>query len=450
MKYFRVFCRIILGSVLIFSGFVKTVDPLGSAYKFSDYFNAFGLGFMEGLSLPLGIFLSSFELVLGIILILGYRRKIVYWILMWFMSFFTLLTFILAIFNPVTDCGCFGDALILTNWQTFLKNVILMIFVISLYVQRKLEMDIDNSFKEWMMAVLLFAGAISFSVWNYSHLPLLDFRPYEVGTVIRDKMEIPEGAAIDQYETSLIYKNKESGKSETFSIENYPKDTMVWEFESSESKLISKGFEPPIHDFAIMDEMGMDLADEILADKGYSLVMISHDLSKSKESALLKARDWSQLEILANEFTFYAVTSSPTEQVNSIAESQGLGYGFQSADEVMLKTIIRSNPGFLLLKNGTIIGKWGYRDFPAIDELDPGWTELIGNASAPLDEESQMLMEAGVYEDFSFDVLEFDRFTPDLIYSEKTKSSERNSVIAFVMGIVILLLLARFVSPIKV
>ena len=116
----------ILGMVFIFSGFVKAVDPLGSAYKFADYFTAFKLGFLENLTLPMGILLSAFELVLGITLILGYRKKISYWLTMWFMVFFTVLTFILALFNPVTDCGCFGDALILTNWQTFFKNIVLM------------------------------------------------------------------------------------------------------------------------------------------------------------------------------------------------------------------------------------------------------------------------------------------------------------------------------------
>ncbi len=450
MKYIRVFSRIILGIVFIFSGFVKVVDPLGSAYKFSDYFNAFGLGFLDGLALPLGIFLSAFELVLGITLILGYRRKIVYWVLMWFMVFFTLLTFILALFNPVSDCGCFGDALILTNWQTFLKNVILMVFVLVLYFQRNLEVDPGFPFKEWLVVVGLYAGVTWFSIWNYNHLPLLDFRPYDVGTVIREEMEIPTDATVDEYETTLIYKNKNTGKSESFSIEDYPRDTLDWEFESSESKLLSKGFEPPIHDFAIMDEYGMEVVDEILDDRDYSLLMISNNLPKAAEYALLKARDWSQLEVLANDFTFYAVTASPTEEVKTIAAELGLGYDFYAADEIMLKTMVRSNPGFLLLKNGIILGKWGYRDFPAIEELDPGWTELIGNASAPMDEEAQMLMEAGIFEEFSFDVLEFDRFTPGLIFIKNMKTREQNAVIVFGMGILILLLLSRFVSPIKV
>jgi len=440
----------ILGIVFVFSGFVKAVDPLGSAYKFADYFTAFKLGFLDFIALPLGIFLSAFELVLGIVLILGYRRKIVNLILMWFMSFFTLLTFILAIFNPVSDCGCFGDALILTNWETFLKNVILMGFVLPLFFHRKKEHEPDYIVREWIAVFALFIMASCFSFWNYRHIPLIDFRPYHVGTVIAEGMEIPEGAPQDQYETTLVYKNKETGNSESFQIDNYPKDTVLWEFVSSESKLIEKGFEATIHDFSIMDEWGTDLVADILADKGYSLVLISHNLNKADQEALQNASGWSQLEILADDFSFYGVTSTPTSEIESLSTSLSLGYEFLSADQILLKTIVRSNPGFMLLKNGIILGKWGYRDFPSIENLDPEWSELIGNASAPLDEESQLLMEAGVYEDFSFDVVDFDRFLPDLLYKKEARKRERGSVFVFIMGMILLLFLSPYISPIRV
>ena len=196
MKYIRLLSRIIVGVVFIFSGFVKALDPLGSAYKFSDYFTAFKLGFLDFLSLPLGIFLSAFELLLGITLILGYRRKVTFTVLMWFVSFFTLLTLILALFNPVTDCGCFGDALILTNWETFFKNVVLMVFVLILYFGRNTGTYHGNALREWVIVMCLYVMASLFSFWNYRHLPLIDFRPYDVGTVIKDEMEIPEGVPV--------------------------------------------------------------------------------------------------------------------------------------------------------------------------------------------------------------------------------------------------------------
>ena len=450
MKYIRLLSRLLVGVVFIFSGFVKAVDPLGSAYKFADYFTAFKLGFLEFLALPMGIFLSAFELILGLTLVLGYRRKTTFTVLLWFMSFFTLLTFILALFNPVSDCGCFGDALILTNWQTFFKNVVLMVFVLLLYFGRNSTYDSGPVLREWMVVGVLFAGASFFSFWNYRHLPLIDFRPYDVGTVIREEMEIPDGVATDEYTTTLIYRNKETGKSESFSMENYPKDTLQWVFVDSESKLVSKGYDPPIHDFAIMDAYGNDLVDEILSNRGYSLFMISHDLAGADKEALSHAGEWSQLEVFASDFSFYAVTSATSAEVESISSELGLGYPFLAGDEIMLKTIVRSNPGFMLVKNGTILGKWAYRDFPTLEQLDPYWSELIGNASAPLDEETQLLMEAGgAYDEFSFDVVEFDHFIPELLLNEDARKRENGVSLAFALALFIAILLSGYISPLR-
>ena len=444
MKYIRLLSRIILGMVFIFSGFVKAVDPLGSAYKFADYFIAFRLGFLEFLTLPIGVLLSAFELVLGITLILGYRKRIIFWITMWFMVFFTVLTLILAIFNPVSDCGCFGDALILTNWQTFFKNVVLMVFVLILWFARKKESGNGAVLREWVVIGCFYVMVSIFSIWNYRHLPLIDFRPYDVGTVISEKMEMPEGMPVDEYLTTLIYRNRETGKSSSFTMDDYPKDTLLWEFENSESKLVKRGYEPPIHDFAMMDEYGDERVDQILSDRGYSLIMISHDLSEARESALTAAGDWSRLEILADDFSFYAVTSTTSSEVEAISAELGLGYRFLAADEIMLKTIVRSNPGFILLKNGAIMGKWGWRDFPSVEQVHPEWPELIGNASAPLDEEAQLLKEAGVYDDFSFDVMEFDQFIPDLLLKEGIKKRERGVITGFILGILLLMLLSEY------
>ena len=450
MKYIRLLSRLIVGMVFIFSGFVKAVDPLGSAYKFADYFTAFKLGFLEFLTLPMGIFLSAFELILGLTLILGYRRKTMFRVLMWFMSFFTLLTFILALFNPVSDCGCFGDALILTNWQTFFKNVVLMVFVLVLYFARNAETNVTSAMREWMVVGSLLVSASLFSFWNYRHLPLIDFRPYDVGTVIREEMEIPDGVPMDEYKTSLIYRNIETGKTSSFTMEDYPKDTLQWEFVDSESKLVKRGYEPLIHDFAIMDTYGDDLVDEILADGGYSLIMFAYDLTGADKEALINAGEWSQLEIFSSDFSFYAVTSATSAEVESISAELGLGYQFLAGDEIMIKTIVRSNPGFMLLKNGAILGKWAFMDFPLLEQLDPNWSELIGNASAQLDEETQLLIDAGAFEDFSFDVVEFDHFVPKLLLNEGAKKREKGVSLAFILALMTVLLLSAYISPVRV
>lgn len=449
MKYFKLFSRILLGIVFIFSGFVKAVDPLGSAYKFADYFTAFKLGFLEFFSLPMAMVLASFELVLGVALILGYRRKVVYRVLFWFMLFFTLLTFILAIFNPVSDCGCFGDAIILTNWQTFLKNVVLMFPVALLFFGRKTEYVSGRSAIEWIVISGIYAGIILFSVWNYRHQPLVDFRPYDVGTVIKEKMIIPDDAPVDEYETILVYRNRDHGKELQFGLADYPRDTTSWDFVSSDSRLIRKGYEPPIHDFAIMDESGADQVDRILDDPGLTLIMISHDLENADARALKMAGQWSELELLAGDFSFLAVSASATEVVNSVSSLLGLDYPFFSGDEIMLKTMVRSNPGFMLISDGTIIGKWGFRDFPSLSELDPDLPQKIDKATAPISEDEQMLMDAGAFEGFSFDVLEFSSYVPDLVYKKGASAIEKGVVISFVLCIVALVAIAALISPIE-
>jgi uncharacterized membrane protein YphA (DoxX/SURF4 family) len=449
MKYIKLVSRVVLGLVFIFSGFVKAVDPLGSAYKFADYFTAFRLDFLEFSALPLAIVLAAFELILGLALLLGYRRKIVYTILLWFMLFFTVLTFILAIFNPVSDCGCFGDALILTNWQTFLKNVVLMLFVVVLFFGRKAEKQGGSPAKEWLILFLIYAGLILFSAWNFRHLPLIDFRPYDVGTVIRQDMEFPDDAPVDEYESVLVYRNLDDGKEQQFSLADYPRDTSKWDFVSSDSKLIRKGYEPPIHDFAIMDEFGTDIVESLLSDPKYTLLMISYDLDKADAQALDLAEQWSQLELLADDFTFIAVSASTTALVERVISDHGLTYPFFAGDEIMLKTMVRSNPGFMLISNGSILEKWGYRDFPSLSDLDPNLLQELENATSPLSDEEQMLMEAGVFEDFSFGVLEFASYVPNLIFSKGSLVREKGVVSSFILGIICLVALSALITPVE-
>lgn len=177
--------------------------------------------------------------------------------------------------------------------------------------------------------------------------------------------------------------------------------------------------------------------------------MIAHDLSNSDKDALMRARGWFQIELLSDGFSFYAVTASPSQEADAIEGSLELGYSFYSADDIMLKTMIRSNPGFMLLKNGTIVGKWSSADFPGIQEVNQEWPELIGNASAPLDEEAQMLMEAGIYEDFTFDVVDLDKIMPGFLIENSAHQRERGVIIAFILGIIILLIISNYISPVK-
>jgi uncharacterized membrane protein YphA (DoxX/SURF4 family) len=205
MKTAMLIARIITGLVFIFSGFVKAVDPTGSAIKFEEYFLAFHMDFLMIASLPLSIIQSAAEIMIGLNLIAGIRMKFTAWLLMIFMSFFTLLTFVLALTNPVTDCGCFGDAVKLTNWQTFWKNVLLLIPTLVVFFKRNKYPAITTKLAEWLISAANFLIPVILSVYCLLHEPILDFRPYQIGTVIPDKMTIPEGAPVDKYETMLIY-----------------------------------------------------------------------------------------------------------------------------------------------------------------------------------------------------------------------------------------------------
>ncbi|MEZ5072652.1 MAG: DoxX family protein [Bacteroidales bacterium] len=450
MKTLTWVSRFLLGLVFVFSGFVKLVDPLGFAYKFGDYFTAFKLGFLDVFSLPLGMVLPAIELTLGLLLLLGYRRIVVSAATLGFMGFFTVLTLILALFNPVHDCGCFGDAIVLTNWQTFLKNILFLGPAVLVFLNSRKEGERGRVRREWSFALVLFLGSCLFSLWNLAHLPVLDFRAYDVGTLIEEEMTVPEGAPVDEYRTTLTYRNKETGKEEVFGMEDYPRDTSAWEFVTSDSRLMKKGYEPPIHDFAFQDAYGEDQVSRVLSDEGYSLLLIAYDLTHTRQEDIQKAAVWSGLELLADDFHFYALTASPGQEAEDFVSTRSLPFDFHAADEIMLKTVVRSNPGFVLIKNGVIVGKWAGRDFPELSEVDERLVEQTQKASAPLDEEALMLEDAGVFDDFSFQVLSIDQPAQKMLARSRSHASERDTTVILLLSLVLILLAGQLVSPLDV
>ena len=353
--------RIALSIVFIFSGFVKAIDPLGSAYKFHDYFDAFHIEFLEPIALPLAIILSSLEFIIGFALFMGVRMKIASRLVTLFMVIFTLLTLYIAIKNPVTDCGCFGDALILTNWQTFKKNLVLMLFVALVYIYRDRFTQLYATITEWIIVIAGIVFIVILSIHCTRHLPIMDFRPYNIGTYIPEKMIVPEDAPADIYKTYLYYEKDNVVKE--FTEENYPWDDTTWKFVDSKSILVKKGYEPPIHDFNITSPGGEDITDLVLQDQDYSFLLISYEIEKANREVFLlfkMLKDSLQQE----NFSFYCLTSSPSEEMESIRKEYNVNYNCYATDEITLKTIIRSNPGLVLLKEGMIIGKWHYNDWP--------------------------------------------------------------------------------------
>lgn len=369
MKFLLNICRILIGLVFIFSGFVKGIDPLGSDYKFTDYFNAFGMSWMNFSALFFSFLLSMAEFIIGICLFLNIKTKLASWGALLFMAVFTPLTLILAIKNPVTDCGCFGDALVLTNWETFFKNIILLVMVLLVFFNRNRFKSIFNVLEQ---SVIL-TGSIIFmfciEMYSYRHLPILDFRPYAVGANITEGMTIPEGAPHDEYSTTLKYKNKNTGEIKEFDESNFPwQDTLNWEFHSSSQKLLKEGYKAPIHDFVIEYPEYGDITEEVLNDDDYTFLVVSYKLSKASAEAQDKLN---KLAAYASEngYRFYGLTASNADEITDFVHKYNVNYSFCATDEIQLKTVIRSNPGLVLLKKGTIIDKWGHRDIPDADEL---------------------------------------------------------------------------------
>ena len=357
--------RFIVGIVFIFSGFVKAVDPLGSTYKFVDYLEAFGMDSLSFLALPLAILLSSLEFVIGFSLLFATRRKLTSWILLIFMSFFTVLTFILAIYNPVTDCGCFGDAIIMTNWQTFWKNVFLMIFTLIIFYNRNQFETSLSIKKQWGIISIPFLFSLIVSVYSYRNLPLIDFRPYDVGTYIPEKMIVPEDAPRAEYETVLVY--EKDGIEKEFTMENLPDST--WEWVSTENKLISEGYVPPIHDFTITTKLGNDITEIVLNDNKFTFLLVAYDLNKACTKNIEEINQLAQFAGETGICNFICLTSSLEEDIKDFKEKTNAEYTFFNTDEITLKTIIRSNPGLVLLKRGTILDKWHHNNTPSVEEI---------------------------------------------------------------------------------
>lgn len=351
-----------LAALFIFSGFVKAVDPLGSFYKIQDYLTAFGMisWFPTYLPLLFAIILSAAEFCVGIFLFFGVRRKIASTLALLLMGVMTPLTLYLALANPVSDCGCFGDAWVLTNWQTFGKNIVLLVAAGTVFKEWKLIIRFITLKMEWMVSLYTILFVFALSAYCLEYLPILDFRPYKIGVNIKEGMEIPEGAKPSVFESRFVL--EKDGKRQEFTLDNYPDST--WTFVETRTVLKEKGYEPPIHDFSMISlDTGEDITGSVLADKGYTFLLVAHRIEEADDSnidLINEIYDYSA----EHGYGFYALTSSPDEEIESWREKTGAEYPFCQMDDITLKTIVRSNPGLLLIKDGTILNKWSDARLP--------------------------------------------------------------------------------------
>ena len=373
--------RIILGATFLFSGTVKAIDPVGGAIKMEDYFGAFGLSFFNPIALFTSINLSAVEFLLGICIIMAVYRKLTTILMLAFMSFMTLLTLYLAIFNPVHDCGCFGEAIIITNWQTFFKNFfVLLPAAVVTFIYHKKMTPVYSYKAYWFVAIFGYLFSVGFSYYNYYNLPIVDFRPFKTGVNIIEGMSFPEGAVQDEYH--YIY--EKNGKKEAFTPEKAPADDPAWEF--VESKLIKKGYEPPIVSFEIYNKDEDNIADEILEEENGVFLLIAPKLEKASTRYIDEINNIYDYS-LDHNMKFYCVTSSAEEGIKSWINNTGAEYPFLTADDVTLKTIIRSNPGLVFLKSGTILAKWHYNEIPSEENANAVINELLNPSGEKKDKE---------------------------------------------------------------
>ena len=355
-------CRFFLASVFIFSGFVKAIDPLGTQYKIQDYLLAFGWAdvFPDFLPFLLSVLLGMFEFCLGTYLFFGIRRRITPNLLLLVMLVMTPFTFWLALDNPVADCGCFGDAVILSNWSTFWKNVVLLIAAISVKRWRKLLPPLVSVRFDWLIGLYTFLYILVMSFYCLRQLPVFDFRPYYVGANIRIGRTIPEGEKPTVYDTRFLL--EKNGEVKEFTLEDYPDST--WTFVDSKTVIKEKGYEPPITNFSLTRvEDGEDVTEEILADSSYTFLLVAYQLENADDSSIdliNEAYDYS----CEHGYKFYGLTASSDDEILKWMDSTGAEYPFCWADPITLKTMIRSNPGLMLLKDGVVIQKWSVNNLP--------------------------------------------------------------------------------------
>jgi len=354
--------RLLFGAVFVFSGFVKAIDPLGSTYKIEDYLRTFG-GFFETMAdyaFPLAIALSTIELLIGLNLIFKIHLNLTRIFALLFMIVMTPLTLYIAIKNPVTDCGCFGDALVISNWTTFIKNLVLISLIILMLIYHK-------NFRPFLSPKVQQIGTITFivfgillSTYSYRHLPMFDFLPYKIGVNIPKAMAIPDNAPSDEYKTTFIYEKE--GVQKEFTLANYPKNDSSWVFVDQKTELISKGFKAPIHDFSIMNGQFDDITQQVLNYNGQTYLFIMYDLNETSIKGAKEAEKNYQKYLKAG-IKCYALTGSSDADVQKFKDKTDVTFTFWKTDPTVLKTMIRANPGLILLKKGTIQGKWNWRDF---------------------------------------------------------------------------------------
>lgn len=364
----NIVARWFVGLVFLFSSFSKGVDPLGTGFKVQEYMTAWSIGsFTFEWALPLANFLSvaliCAEFVVGVLLITGSFRRLSAWLLAAMMLFFTVTTLIDAITNKVTDCGCFGDAVKLTNWQTFWKNVVLDVPTVWIFLTQKLRYR--RRFERDMIVLLVsMALMIGFEVYNINNEPCIDFRSWKVG---KRMLQTDENLQLKSY---MTYKNLQTGEEveiETKDWEAY-QDATVWELTGTR---VVDPHEIDADGFSMLDLDGTDMSVDLLSSPDYLIIAtLPHpDLKKMSEKGLRALKSVNQFA-MDNDVQMVVLASALSEDVQSFLYDNEIQLDFYGADEKAILVMARANPAFVLMKDGVVMGKWHYRNFRKLLEYD--------------------------------------------------------------------------------
>jgi uncharacterized membrane protein YphA (DoxX/SURF4 family) len=371
--------RVLVGGLFIFSGFIKANDPLGFSYKLKEYFEVFqndtGLSFFElfaHIALPLAIIICASEIILGVMLLIGYRIDLTLWLLFAQIAFFTFLTFYSACYNKVTHCGCFGDFLKLKPWESFWKDIALLILITLLFSGKE---NIKELFAPMMTNTLFTIGllfSLGFPIYTYRNLPIFDFRAYAPGMNIKANMKYTATYKPAEIETGFIYENLKTGEKKHFNLKNYPwQDTLNWKWFATDNVVIKDAIDAPkITDFNVNNLDGQPITDSLLNNKSFSFWLIMYDLNETEENKTLisEINDFYKLATI-EKYQFVALTASGPSDIDAFKHKHNALYDFATVDQTVLKTMIRSNPGLMLMKEGTVIANWHWRNWPGYSEV---------------------------------------------------------------------------------
>lgn len=349
-------CRLLVGALFIFSSFTKGVDPLGTKYKMLDYLSAYHMTWLNNLAMVLAVLMILAEFIVGFCLITKMLPRLAVLGATLLMLFFTFTTLFDALYNMVPDCGCFGTAIKMSNWQTFYKNLVIDTLLIPLIMNNKLLENKLGKGVQWLIAILFALAFLGFEFYNYRHLPVVDFMDWKVGKQM-------SASSNEETKIYLTYKNKATGEKQEFLSPNYPWNDSVW---MSEWEFVQQRMEggTKFLGFSALDEDDNDVTDLIL-DTENLLMFTSHDLAKVTEKEWAKVKEITE-EAGSRGYYVVWVVANELEYVEQLREKYDFLYEVYYADALEIKPIVRSNPGLIWLDNGLVKDKWSSTDFKKV------------------------------------------------------------------------------------